>query len=138
MADKKIGKIFLIFVLSFVLNALWENAHSFLYAEYRGGVITEFVLLRASLADAIIIALITLPFVLWPKWRKRGWVVVIIGVLVALGIEWFALGTARWAYNQYMPIIPILSVGLTPTVQLGLLGYLAYWIIVERRKNLVR
>lgn len=131
-------KIFLIFVLSFVLNAIWENAHSFLYAGYRGGVITEFILLRASVADAVIVTLITLPFVLWPHLRKRSWVTIMIGILISIGIEWFALGTARWAYNPSMPIIPILNVGLTPTVQLGLLGCLSYWIVVERRKNLVR
>jgi len=29
-------------------------------------------------------------------------------------------------YNELMPIIPILNVGLSPTIQLGLTGYLAY------------
>ena len=33
-----------------------------------------------------------------------------------------------------MPLVPILDVGLTPTIQLGLLGYLAYWTVVKKRK----
>ena len=113
---------------------MWENLHSLLYAGYRGGAITELILLRASVADAVIITLIALPFVLWPRLEKNSWVIVIIGVLISIGIEWFALGTDRWAYNDLMPLVPILDVGLTPTIQLGLLGYLAYWTVVKKRK----
>ena len=130
-------KVLWILLFSFVLNVVWENLHSLLYAGYRGGAITEFILLRASVADAIIITLIALPFILWPRLRKKSWVMIIIGVLISIGIEWVALGTDRWAYNDLMPIVPILGVGLTPTIQLGLLGYLAYWIVEKKlcRKN---
>ena len=78
-------KVLLILLFSFVLNVVWENLHSFLYAGYRGGAITEFILLRASVADAIIITLIALPFILWPRLRKKSWVMIIIGVLISPG-----------------------------------------------------
>lgn len=125
-------KIFLIFLLSFILNLIWENLHSLLYAEYMGGKITGFILLRASVADALIIALISFPFVFIPRLRGKSWLIIFIGVLVAIFIELWALNTGRWAYDGYMPIIPILGVGLTPTVQLGLLGYLSYLIVLKK------
>jgi len=124
-------KILLIFVSAFILNAVWENLHSFLYDNYMGGKITESILLRATLADAIMIILITLPFVLISSFKKYEWLIIVIGIVVAVSIEWYALTTLRWAYNDYMPIIPLLSVGLTPTIQLGLLGYLSFKINEE-------
>lgn len=128
-------KIFLIFVLSFILNFIWENLHSYLYVGYMGGEITEFILLRASVVDATIITLISLPFIFIPRLKRKSWLIILIGILVAIFIELHALETGRWAYNVYMPIIPILSVGLTPTIQLGILGYLSYRIVIRKRNN---
>ncbi len=121
-------KIITIFIISFILNLIWENLHVFLYDNYKNGIITEFILLRATLADAIMITIITLPFILFPSIRKLDWIIILIGFILAICIEWWALGTGRWAYNAYMPIIPLLSVGLTPAIQLGLLGYLSFKI----------
>lgn len=119
-------RIFLIFVISFVLNAIWENLHSVFYAGYMGGNITEFILMRAALADAIIITIITLPFVFFLSFKKRSWIIIFLGFIVSILIEYYALGTSRWAYNSLMPMIPLLGIGLTPTVQLGLLGYISF------------
>ncbi len=91
--------------------------------------ITELVLARASLVDSIIITLVCLPFFYLSFLEKKSWLIVVIGVIIAIGIELYALHTGRWSYNQYMPIIPFLSVGLTPTIQLGLLGYLSYRLV---------
>ena len=121
-------RILTVFIGAFILNAIWENLHVFLYDNYMGGAITEFILLRAALADAAMIAAITLPFILFPALQKRSWLIVLFGVILAIGIEWWALGTGRWAYNEYMLVIPVLSVGLTPAIQLGLLGYFSYKI----------
>ena len=119
-------RLFVIFATSFILNAVWENIHSLLYANYQGGKITEFILLRATLADAIMITIITIPFIFVPFLSKRKWLIIIVGVILSISIEWWALSTGRWAYNAYMPLIPLLSVGLTPTIQLGLLGYISF------------
>ena len=115
-----------IFLFSFATNVIWENLHSYLYVGYRGGRITEFILLRASFWDAVMITIILLPFLYLHFFKKRSWLIFIIGITVAVAIEWYALGTDRWAYNSLMPIIPFLDTGLTPTIQLGLLGYLTY------------
>ena len=125
-------KVFLIFLLSFILNVVWENLHSFLYVGYMGGKITEFILLRASVGDAVIITILSLPFMFVPSLKGKSWLIIFVGVLIAIVIELYALNTGRWAYNEYMPIIPILSIGLTPTIQLGLLGYLSYFVFSKQ------
>ncbi|MDP4001725.1 MAG: hypothetical protein Q8P69_01620 [bacterium] len=127
-------KVFLIFLLSFILNVVWENLHSFLYVGYMGDKITEFILLRASVADAVIITLLSVPFMSVSSLKAKSWLIIFIGVLVAIFIELYALNTGRWAYNEYMPIIPILGIGLTPTIQLGLLGYLSYRSVMGKNK----
>ena|SRR3990167_1179921 len=125
-------KVFFVFFLSFLFNLIWENLHSYLYAGYMGGAITEAILLQASVGDAVIITLLSLPFMFVPRLRDKNWLIIFIGILIAIFIELYALHTGRWAYNEYMPIIPILSVGLTPTIQLGLLGYLSYRLVAEK------
>ncbi len=93
-----------------------------------GSKITESILLRATLADAVMITIIILPFVFLSSFKRYNWLIIFIGIVVAVSIEWYALGTGRWAYNSYMPIIPLISIGLTPVLQLGLLGYLSFKI----------
>ena len=122
-------KIIPIFVFAFILNLIWENLHSVFYDNYMGGKITEFILLRASFWDAIIIVLITLPFIFYYSLRKQNWLIILAGIVVSIFIEYWGLETGRWAYNSFMPIIPILGVGLTPAIQLGLLGYISFKIM---------
>lgn len=121
-------KIIFIFINAFVLNAIWENLHSFLYDNYMGGKITEFILLRASLFDALLITLISLPFLYFFALKDKSWLILILGTIIAILNEWYGLNTGRWAYNAFMPIIPILETGITPTIQLGLLGYATFKI----------
>lgn len=118
-------KLALIFIIAFILNFIWENLHVFLYEDYMGGKITEFILFRATLADALIITIISLPFFL-PRFEKYNVVIIFIGLVIAIFNEIYALSTDRWSYNALMPIVPFLNVGITPTVQLGLLGYVSY------------
>ena len=121
-------KVFLIFLLSFILNVVWENLHSFFYVGYMGGTITEFILLRASLFDALVITGIALPFLFLPFLKNKQWLILIIGTGIAVFNEWYGLGTGRWVYNSLMPIVPFFEVGLTPMLQLGVLGYLTILI----------
>lgn len=91
-----------------------------------GGKITEFILVKASLFDALLITLIILPFLFFNVLKNKSWLIVIIGIIIAIFYEWYGLGTNRWMYNSLMPIMPIIKVGLTPTLQLGILGYISY------------
>ncbi|MDO8518241.1 MAG: hypothetical protein Q7S26_03060 [bacterium] len=123
-------KLLWVFLLSLGLNIVWENAHVFLYASYQSAPITKYILLRASVGDAIILTLLAIPFLYWDFFRKRIWLIIPLGVVVSIFIELYALHTGRWAYNEYMPLIQFLSIGLAPTIQLGLLGFLVYLIVL--------
>jgi hypothetical protein len=116
------------FFIALILNAVWENLHSFLYVNYMGGRISEFILLRAAFWDAVMITGICLPFLFVSGFKKYSWVIILVGVIISVGIEQWALSTGRWVYNDLMPIIPFLSVGLTPTIQLGPLGFISFKI----------
>ena len=121
-------KVASIFIISFLLNFIWENLHSLLYAKYMGKPITQFILFHATLGDAVMITLIALPFLFLPTFKKHEWLIIPIGIIISISIEWYALGAGRWAYNEYMPLVPYLNVGLTPLIQIGLLGYLSFRI----------
>lgn len=115
-----------VFASAFALNFLWENAHSILYAAYMGGKITEWILIRAAFGDAVIILLIVWPFIIHKELRNRDWVIAAAGIVVAALIEVLALQSGRWSYNELMPAVPIVKIGITPLIQLGLLGYVSY------------
>lgn len=121
-------KISIIFLSAFLLNFFWENLHSFLYVGYKGGEITQFILARASLFDAILITIILMPFLYITSLQRKIWLIFIIGIIIAILNEWYGLSTSRWAYNLYMPILPIIGVGLSPALQLGVLGHISYKI----------
>jgi hypothetical protein len=122
---KKLG---LIFVFAFGLNMIWENLHVRLYTNYKGGEITEWILTRATFWDAVIItALFAVSLLL--SLRLRPYFVIFGGLLVAIFMERWALATERWAYKPSMPIIPFFETGLTPTIQLALLGALSILIV---------
>ena len=126
IVDTKVKKLAVIFVLAWLANLVWENLHHVLYLHYQGQPITGLILFRASLFDAAVITILALPFILVPFFRARLWLAFVIGVVLAVGLEWWALATSRWAYTDLMPLIPLLGTGLTPTIQLGLIAYLVY------------
>src|SRR3989344_6177580 len=122
------NRYLIIFIIAFILNFIWENAHSFLYVHYQNQKITEFILLRAAIVDAVIITIMAVFFSLIPFLKKRKWLSLVFGILIAIGMEWYALSTGRWSYNSLMPIIPFINTGLTPTLQLGVLAYITFYL----------
>jgi hypothetical protein len=122
----KLRTIFAVFISAFFLNLIWENLHSFLYVHYKGGEITEFILLRATLSDAVYISLAAILILIYSRKRVVVWLSVLALLILSIVIERLALGSGRWAYNSLMPIVPILHTGLTPTIQLAILGYLSF------------
>src|SRR6266404_3025179 len=117
-----IRKILFVFLLSFVLNFVWESLHSVLYAFYQHGPITLLILLRAALFDALVITILYIVF----SGRAKIWLPVCVAFLFAVALELFALKTGRWEYNSLMPIIPFLHVGLTPVLQLPVLSFVVF------------
>lgn len=86
----------LIFCLAFILNYVWEHVHAPLYANYRGGVISEFVLDRAVAFDAMYVTIAGTVFLRVPALKRRKWLLLLVGCIVAVVIEWLALTTRRW------------------------------------------
>ncbi len=119
-------KLLLIFFLSLLLNWLWENLHAPLYFHPDGTVMTQAMLFGAAVGDAVYITALGIAFLKIPFLRNRLWLSLFFGIVVAVGIELYALKTGMWAYQGFMPLVPLLNTGLTPTIQLGLLSYLVY------------
>jgi hypothetical protein len=115
-------KYAMLFGVAFALNLLWENLHAQLYLNYQGGRITEWILLRATFWDALII---TAVFLATRYLRFNKIIFPLILFFVAVIMEMWALRTGRWAYAAAMPLLPFLHVGLSPAVQLALTGFLA-------------
>lgn len=114
-------KLSLVFILAFIMNWLWEIAHSALYLNYRSKPITAVVLFRAAVFDAIIILAL---IVLSQKVKmNKPLFVALGGLFLAIIIEIWALQTDRWIYRPEMPIIPIIKIGLTPAIQLAITGF---------------
>ena len=97
--------VIVIFLTALLLNIAWEFAHHVLYVHYRGGNITNLILLQASFFDAGFITLVFSPFLLWTNFKKTWWVPVVFSFFFAVGLERFALETNRWAYQQSMPVV---------------------------------
>ncbi|TAL49859.1 hypothetical protein EPN81_04500 [Patescibacteria group bacterium] len=128
MLNRPLIQILLLFCVAFILNVLWEEAHHFLYVSYQGGEITQFILLRAALVDAIVTMFLFGPLFFLPRDRRFLWISVVLAFMFGVGLERFALATNRWTYQSFMPLVPFLGTGLTPTVQLAILGAIAVWL----------
>lgn len=132
----KIKKYFYIFITAFVLNLIWENIHSIFYLNYKGGEITQFILARASLTDAVFILIIFFFAIrFFQKSAERKAFIIIAGLFLSIFIEKWAFVTDRWVYADSMPIIPLLNTGLTPTIQLAVLGFISFLIVEKTAKS---
>ena len=121
----KIKNILFIFIIAFLLNFVWEYFHSALYSFYQHELITMPILLRAAAVDAIMITTFFLLSAAVPV-KYHLWLVLAAAAATAIALEVFALQTGRWEYNDLMPIIPILNIGLTPVLQLPFLSYITF------------
>ena len=128
-------RLIFIFIIAFVLNFIWENLHFVLYDNYLGGPVSRFILLQATVADAFLIVLLSLPFLYKNYFKNKMWLIIIFGIIMAVFIEWFALYTNWWQYGSNMPIAPILKVGISPMVQLGILGYFSLKLSNPHKKD---
>ena len=54
-----------------------------------------------------------------------------VGIAIAVLIERYALATARWAYTEHMPMLPLVHVGLVPVLQMGILPAVVFWMAVR-------
>ena len=132
----QINVLLAIFSTSYLSNLLWEVAHSLLYDWNKFPLKNDIFyyipkILRAALADAVIICFIFLLICLFEKsfnWihqpkKKEYLLILILGFITAVFIEIRAKFLNLWDYNEYMPLV--FSVGLTPLIQLSVTGIIA-------------
>lgn len=123
--------------ISFVLNFIWEMSQVGLYKPHFNGTFDLiFVHSRATAGDVTVLffiyAIVGLIF------RDAKWVAknkttplllaAFFGFIFAVVIEKYALSTGRWEYNETMPIIPYIKVGLSPILQLTVIPALVAFI----------
>jgi hypothetical protein len=120
-----------LFLSSFVTNLIWENLHAKLYIHHLNQVITERTLIVASLGDAIIITAVALAFMKISFLSERLWISIPLFIAISIIIELHALSVHRWAYAESMPLIPYLNVGVSPTVQLAVTGFILFLLFIK-------
>lgn len=133
-----LAKIILILSsIAFVINLIWENAQAPLYAGYTSFGQHFWICLLGTLGDvAIILLLYSVPALLRKNtlWFKHAkildyCVLIVLGGVVAILIEQWALSTGRWYYNQRMPIILLFKVGLLPFLQMLVLPPVIFYLL---------
>lgn len=115
-----------------VANLAWEILQIPLYTISMTGTAREiaFAVLHCTGGDVLIalgvltLALVTIGTKGWPSESHKG----VLLVTLALGIgytifsEWLNLVVrSSWAYSNWMPVVPIINVGLSPLLQ---------WIVI--------
>jgi len=132
----------LVFIFAFILNFIWEISQAFLYDPHYAGISGLIIVhLRASLGDILMIFIILfldsviLGRIFHNKFNAgRFLAIALIGLILAILVEKYALTTGRWSYNSLMPIIPWLNVGLAPILQMVLTPTItvAFWSRMKR------
>jgi len=128
--------VFIITVLSFLLNFSWELIQIPLYKDSSYSIDHIAFCALASVADALMVLLLYFSFALifknlfWIihiKWQHVVILILIGGTGAVLAeIRHLSLGT--WAYADSMQIIPIVNVGLPPVLQFMILPSVVYFV----------
>jgi len=124
-----------IFLLSFLLNLVYEVCHSVLYKTCQEARLNFYVplILKASLKDAFFISLFYLItvflfrdfFILNNYWGLSAFIILCLAF--SFVDEKISLKLGRWQYAANMP--KIFGVGLTPLLELAITGALAFLLI---------
>ncbi len=110
-----------IFVLTF--NLIWEFSHYRLYIDLTG-IPSTLHLIIASFTDLILISFIFLIIsvfrksINWIESPKKSdyFIIILLGMTIAIIIEIYSLSNGRWAYTDLMPTVS--GIGLSPLIQL--------------------
>ena len=135
--------IFTIIVLAFLLNYAWELIQIPLYKNPAYDFKHIAFCTLASLADVLMVLLLYFglavifknPFWIQPLKLHRVVILVLIGGAGAVLAEMRHLSSGSWAYDNSMPLIPIVNVGITPVLQFMILPLLIYFLSSNRLKN---
>lgn len=143
--DRKVFNkfIFTIVVLALFLNFAWELIQIPLYKNPAYDTNHSAFCALASLADVLMLLL--LYFGLALIFKNSFWIqhlklrsiaiVVLMGGAGAVLSEIRHLSLGSWAYDNSMPIIPFVSVGIAPVLQFMILPLLIYFLSFNRLKK---
>lgn len=122
--------------IAFGIHLVWENVQAPLFAGFSSFGQHFFICFLGTIGDVIFTVVVYL--IISVLKSDFGWVVrlnkadilvlAIVGFFFALGIEWRALLSERWAYADSMPLLPYFHVGLTPVLQMTLLLPLSFYL----------
>lgn len=133
MMQKRAEKFYLILAITaFGMNWIWEMAQMFAF-EIKPEESRSQVFLFCTLASVIDAAVTIGIYVLLSRFNLSNQILfylsaALLGALCATFFERFAFVFELWRYNQAMPIMPLIGVGMLPFVQLTLLVPLAIWL----------
>ena len=146
--NRKISAILLsIMIIAFGTNFIWEKLQIVLYKDYETFIarLPLPVALYTTLVDTGIVLAIYLFIAVTSKnlfWvqsikARHIWQSMLIGIIISTIIEWHALVQGQWAYNEAMPIIPLLQVGLSPILQMIILPLVSFSIgfLINKKIN---
>lgn len=139
MASKTLLRLaFLITIIGFLANFIWENLQVPLYGYRYRDFFQHFPMcLFAAIGDVVLIML----FYAIIAWYRKNWlwiekvsikdilILLFMGGIGAIVIEQIALPLDVWSYSSGMPIIPILDVGVTPIVQMMILPFVTFRVV---------
>jgi hypothetical protein len=139
MTSEPMQSLIWVFVVSVVLNYLWELAQAPLYVglkSYNTAVFWHCFV--ASLGDGImVLAIIAVGWIYFHRWdwfQRPGVVGYLVmltaGLALAVLVEWVAVHIlGRWEYTEKMPTVPGLGIGLVPIAQMLFLPPLIFRIV---------
>lgn len=123
-----------IVIISFLLNSIWELAHSPLYLWHQYDFEHVLICALASLADTVIVLIMIFLFgllfknVFWVNHLTVSRIIVLamVGAIGAIIGEMWHTSKGDWAYADYMPLIPWLGVGVSPVLQFTILPLIIF------------
>ena len=135
--------VFTITIIALLLNLIWEMVQMPLYKGSSYSIEQIAFCTLASVADALMVLLLYfgVAFIfrspLWIqhlKWQQIA-IVILIGGTGAVLAEMRHLSLGSWAYDNSMPLIPVVNVGIAPVLQFMILPLLIYFLSFYRLKN---
>jgi hypothetical protein len=119
-------------VWAFVIHWGWEAIHAAAYVETAGPFLQRlWCCLPMGAVDAVwsLGLLVAARVIVRPAGHSHRaaflWLTAVLGATTAIVLEWHALRTGRWTYNELMPLIPGLGVGVYPVFQMAIVPVVA-------------
>jgi len=134
-----------LFVAAFLLNWVWEISQMSFYIEDGNSWREKFPSCTLATFGDALLTLLAYGIGVFVTGNSRwggGWKVYLTaaacGTIFAVIIEWLVQFTNVWTYNDSMPRVPILNVGLLPVLQLTILIPIALRLAARRRKQNIK